>query len=142
MNLQSVTDDAYPQDYGISQKIAHPNYHSPSQYHDIALLKLNRQVDFNDYIIPICLETNRNLPNTNFIATGWGKTETGNSQSDTLMKVNLEYFPHDICQKNYDNIGKEYLSQGIIDDMQICAGSRQEDKDTCQVLFILVTNQK
>ncbi|KAJ3641626.1 hypothetical protein Zmor_028122 [Zophobas morio] len=132
LDLQSVSDDANPQDFGISGKIVHPNYHPPSQYNDIALLKLDRQVQFSDYIAPICLQVNRNLPNANFIATGWGRTELGGSQSDILMKVDLEYFPNEVCQRNYDDVALESLSRGIVDDTQICAGSRQEEKDTCQ----------
>ncbi|KAJ3641627.1 hypothetical protein Zmor_028123 [Zophobas morio] len=132
LDLQSVSDDANPQDFGISGKIVHPNSHPPSQYNDIALLKLDRQVQFSDYIAPICLQVNRNLPNANFISTGWGRTELGGSQSYILMKVDLEYFPNEVCQRNYDDVALESLSRGIVDDTQICAGSRQEEKDTCQ----------
>ena len=141
LDLQSVSDNANPQDFGISGKYVHPNYHPPSQYNDIALLKLDRQVQFSDYIAPICLQVNRNLPNANFIATGWGRTELGGSQSDILMKVDLEYFPNEVCQRNYDDVALESLSRGIVDDTQICAGSRQEEKDTCQVTtaHLLVT---
>lgn len=133
LDLQSVSDDANPQDFGIAKKIVHPNYRPPSQYNDIALLQLNREVQFNDYIAPICLQVDRILQNTNFIATGWGRTERGGAQSDILMKVNLDYFPNDVCQENYELVSSESLSRGIVDDIQICAGSHQEDKDTCQV---------
>ncbi|RZC41459.1 venom protease-like, partial [Asbolus verrucosus] len=132
LDLQSVTDDASPQDFGIAQKIVHPNYRLPSQYNDVALLKMDREVQFNAYIAPICLQSARSLPNTNFIATGWGRTELGGIQSDILMKVDLEYFPNDVCRKNYETVAPESLSRGIVDDTQICAGSHTEEKDTCQ----------
>ncbi|KYB25041.1 hypothetical protein TcasGA2_TC031075 [Tribolium castaneum] len=132
LDLQSVTDDAQPQDYRVSQKIIHPSYHAPAQYDDIALIRLDRDVQFSPYIAPICLETQKNLPNYNFIATGWGKTEVGGSQSDILMKVDLEYFSNQICRQNYANVGSEYLSRGVDDNSQICAGSRKDGKDTCQ----------
>lgn len=135
LDLQSLTDDARPQDFGVLQKIVHPSYHSPSQYNDIALIKLDRQVPFSAYIAPICLQTQKSLPNTNFIATGWGQTEIGGPQSNILMKVNLEYFSFESCRLNYLNVGNEYLSRGIDDNSQICAGSRREEKDTCQVRF-------
>ncbi|XP_044262358.1 venom protease-like [Tribolium madens] len=132
LDLQSVADDAQAQDYTVSQKIIHPNYHAPAQYDDIALIKLDKDVQFSPSIAPICLETLTNLPNYNFIATGWGKTEVEGPQSDILMKVDLEYFSNQICRQNYANVASEYLSKGIDDKSQICAGSRTTEKDTCQ----------
>lgn len=131
LNIQSTSDDANPQDFGVENSIVHPGYNFPAQYNDIALVKLSEKVQFNDYIAPICLQVTRYLPNSNFIATGWGITEFG-SQSDTLLKVDLEYFPNNECQNNYNNVQVEYLPRGILDESQICAGSHLDLKDTCQ----------
>lgn len=68
------------------------------------------------------------------IATGWGTLQYGGETSDYLMKVTLKYFDWDECQEAYKNVSSRRLANGIDDDRQICAGGRNEEKDTCQVL--------
>lgn len=133
IDLQSASEDASPETFGIIERFIHPNYNSPAQYNDIALLRLDRNVIFNEYISPICLQTTPNLQNTKLIATGWGRTEHGYNQSDVLLKVDLELFPNSVCQKNYATAPHLALPNGIQENSQICAGSHYEEKDTCQV---------
>ncbi len=52
-----------PIDVSIAEKIPHEKY-SPSDnhhYHDIALLRLSRPVQFTDFIAPICLPSSPQL---------------------------------------------------------------------------------
>lgn len=79
LDYNSVTDDARPVDYKIVQHIIHPNYKSPSLYHDIALFRLERDVDFSAYIRPICLNTDNKFTPPAIMATGWGKSGMGKS---------------------------------------------------------------
>jgi hypothetical protein len=48
-----------PIDYVISEIIPHPNYDpkNPSKHHDLAILRLENSVSFNDFVSPICLPT-------------------------------------------------------------------------------------
>lgn len=57
LNYELTNDDAGPEDFGVAQVINHPEYQPPQQYNDISLLKLDRDVMFNKYIRPICLQT-------------------------------------------------------------------------------------
>lgn len=43
--------------------------------HDIALIRLDREVEFNWYIRPICLNTQLDIELTELTAAGWGKNE-------------------------------------------------------------------
>lgn len=73
----SETDEARPKDYKIVERIVHPNYKPPSLYNDIALFRLERDVEFSAFVRPICLNTDHSLRPPAIIATGWGRTDTG-----------------------------------------------------------------
>lgn len=123
------------QDYEISERIPHPSYKAPSVYNDIALLKLATTVGFNAFIKPACLYTTRNIPsNIKLIATGWGLTEFAGSKSDTLQKVDLELYTEQQCNEVYANdFGTRKIKDGILPDLQFCAGGKGSIKDACQV---------
>lgn len=109
----------------------HPYYKPPARYNDIALIKLDRPVKFNDYIKPICLETNENLNNTFPVATGWGQVGFGGAMSSVLQKVYLEYFTINECKKSYETISKRLLPNGIDEALHVCCGGRNKISDTC-----------
>ena len=57
--------------YEIIESIKHPNYSIIAIDHDIALFKLNRDVDFSLFVAPICLP-HFNIEPEKATATGWG----------------------------------------------------------------------
>ncbi|XP_015178493.1 PREDICTED: serine protease snake-like isoform X2 [Polistes dominula] len=78
LNLVSKDDAAKPKDYKIIDKIPNPQYKPPSLYHDIALLKLETNVEFNEYVRPACLQTTLpDSPENKATATGWGYVDWG-----------------------------------------------------------------
>ncbi|KAJ8965359.1 hypothetical protein NQ314_004199 [Rhamnusium bicolor] len=129
--LQTETLDS--EDYNIIRKIPHPKYNAGEQYNDIALLQLDRPVKFSESIQPICLYSSKNIAQETLIATGWGKNESAGDVSPELQKVDLEYFPNNNCQQIYSIISQQDLPRGIDGKTHICAGSRTQPKDTCQV---------
>lgn len=64
------------------------------------------------------------------IASGWGRIGWTDDLSDQLLKVTLDFFPFDECAESYGTNRK--LPNGILDAQQVCAGSRDENKDTCE----------
>ncbi|KAM9716095.1 transmembrane protease serine 2 isoform 2-T2 [Menidia menidia] len=60
---------------GVSQVIVHPDYNDTLFNNDIALMKLNSPVTFNDFIRPVCLASSSSqiFSSTSCWATGWGK---------------------------------------------------------------------
>jgi hypothetical protein len=50
--------------------------------------------------------------------------------SDDLLKVSLNIYDNSVCRNQYG--GDRRLRHGIIDS-QLCAGSLEGGKDTCQV---------
>lgn len=64
------------------------------------------------------------------IASGWGRIGWTDDLSDQLLKVTLDFFPFDECAESYGTSRK--LPNGILEAQQVCAGSRDENKDTCE----------
>lgn len=79
LNLQTNNDGAHPVEFLVDETIVHPDYIKTSKYNDIALLRLDNKVQFNNYIRPSCLYTNDNINYSQKVtATGWGSIEYGN----------------------------------------------------------------
>ncbi|XP_044739388.1 phenoloxidase-activating factor 3-like [Chrysoperla carnea] len=119
-----------PVEIQIEKIIAHPKYNATDidQQNDIALIRLAANVEFSDFIQPIC------IPNTNkeikiggklspMWASGWGATETG-PYSKKKLKLKLMHQDTTMCQKKFGNMRK------ISDRIQFCAGG-EKGKDTC-----------
>ncbi|KRT80826.1 Trypsin, partial [Oryctes borbonicus] len=130
LDLKSEEDNAQPQQFTVSQMIAHPQYKSDSDYNDIALLKLDSAVKYTSFVRPACLESSSDLQGRKFIATGWGSVEFAGANSDTLQKVDLDYFPDDRCKQVFGP--QRTLKDGVNATIQLCAGGYDMGKDTCQ----------
>lgn len=133
MVLDSDMDDASPMQVTIGEYFKHPGYKDPSKYNDIALFKLENAITFNQYIRPACLPEYYKPKTANAIVTGWGATEYKGEGSQSLLKVVLEVYNHDECDRTYLNDRNDAFADGIRDDTQWCAGSHTQKKDTCQV---------
>ncbi|CAG9797974.1 unnamed protein product [Chironomus riparius] len=108
--------------YNVTKVIKHPQYSPRTFNNDIALLKLENDVNFSEFIYPICLPTRQhNEPNV--ILTGLGKTGGSDEQSQKLMKVELRKFSNKECQEIIETIN--------ITRNMMCYGSRVEQKDSC-----------
>lgn len=117
----------------IEKIIAHPNYDPVSalRRNDIAILRLESNAPYTDFIRPICLPisdiaTAANLPITLY-AAGWGAVSDVQSFSNTKLHVDLPYRSIQECQPAY-NISRRQvpLWQG-----QLCAGGIA-GKDSCK----------
>lgn len=130
LNYSTATDDAAPQTIPVGKSIAHEKYRPPHVYNDIGLLQLTRPVEITRYARPACLFTEPNILATEpLIATGWGRTEFYGPSSADLLQVTLEQFSIDQCAQSYKP--SPQLPMGVEGDSQLCAGSRFEQKDTC-----------
>lgn len=124
-------NDSHPLLVNIVERLRHPDWQLPTKYNDIALFKLERSVSFSLYVRPACL-ADTFAPNTErAIATGWGRMENF-QQSDTMLKVVLEWFSAKECNASLEPFLNRRISHGVDDRTQICAGSRRQRKDTCQ----------
>lgn len=51
----------------------HPKHNEPVNHNDIALVKVNGTIEFNDKVQPIELDPNRVPDNASLTLTGWGR---------------------------------------------------------------------
>ncbi|XP_061381816.1 serine protease snake-like isoform X1 [Danaus plexippus] len=129
----SVNDGASPIEVPIKNIIKHPLYKSPGKYHDIALLELASDVDFDSSIRPACLWYRPDFPgHTKAVATGWGVVDPRTQRaSNELQKVSLTLLENDFCNVLLKTKRNRLWMDGFTAD-QLCAGELRGGKDTCQ----------
>lgn len=135
LDYATKNDNSQFQDFTISKIIPHPKYRHPTAYNDIALLKLNKPAILDDFVRPVCLHTKKEIEpmQGSLVIAGWGKTEyLADKGSSHLRKAKVELFPWKSCSEVYPKTARN-LEKGIIDELQICAGSRVDENNTCQV---------
>jgi len=131
--LDRTDDDAQTLQVNIVNIYIHPQFRASSKYYDIALLRLDRNIRFNQYMRPACLPDTFNTNTRKVIVSGWGKTGYRDGASNVLMKVVLELFTQEECTVAYSRESRgTQLQQGIVETQQFCAGSHTEKKDACQ----------
>ncbi|XP_031617543.1 serine protease easter-like [Contarinia nasturtii] len=111
-------------DVRVVDVIPHEFYDSHSLANDIALLRLEKPVNYTKSIKPICLPSavgmvNKIFDNIGLTVAGFGQTESDIVSSIKLM-VNIEGFPQDKCQRLYRSLTLN----------QLCAGGKA-DQDSC-----------
>lgn len=141
MDYTTDDDGSNYQDFNVSEIIKHPNYTFPSTYNDIALLKLDRPANLDKFVRPACLHFINEIDPSRgeLVVAGWGKTEAfADEGSSHLRKADVELFSHDSCSKVYSKDHRK-LDKGIVEELQVCAGSHVDESNTCEVnIYILV----
>lgn len=78
------------QDFEIEEENMHPGYIPATSANDIALLRLEKDVIYSDYIRPICLPTSTVVKlkeGAQLSTSGWGKVSEGLNQTEVKKKV-------------------------------------------------------
>lgn len=132
-------DASTTQRFEINRIIIHPEYNKSSYYFDIALVKLNRVVEFTIYVRPIRLWTRDNIPYDIAYAMGYGSTEFGGRETNKLTDLNLTILANAQCNTMMPKVSETEM--GIISN-QICAIDYQKNRDTCQVRFYFYASIK
>lgn len=103
--------------------IVHPTFNKRGAVSDdIALIKLERHVQFTDYVQPICLPAAGQAPPSQAVVAGWGETQNG-SQSDVLQRVVLPLASVEVCNPHYKNaLLAEQICFGGASMMDSCFG--------------------
>ncbi|XP_068973407.1 venom serine protease Bi-VSP [Bombus flavifrons] len=132
LNLVRNDDGAHPVQIEIESKIIHPEYISGVTKHDIAVLKLVEEVQFSQYVYPICLPVEDNLRNNNFeryypFIAGWGSVGHRGPGSDDLMEVQVPVVSNAECKNSYARFATAHITDNVL-----CAGYTQGGKDACQ----------
>ncbi|XP_078360745.1 chymotrypsinogen A-like [Oculina patagonica] len=125
-----ATTDGFEQEVSIESLFRHPRYNETCRFnYDVALLKLNKALRYNNRVGPVCLPES-NFPSlTNCFVTGWGTTEKSKqNQSQTLKEAELPLVPG-TCQRSNDLMGFGFC----VTNRMRCAGYAQSGIDACPV---------
>jgi len=88
------------------------------KYYDIAVMKLDKPVNFTDTVRPVCLpEQDADVPVGKFcMSVGWGTTQTG-QLGEALQQLITPVHDPETCEKIWKNYGAYYDEK-----MMVCAG--------------------
>jgi len=118
--------------YGASKIKVHPYFKFTPQAdrYDVAVIRLNRRVDFAPHISPICLPPkDMHLVGHYGWASGWGALEPGSRiRPKTLQVVDVPMIENRQCEQWHRDKGIKV----IIYDEMVCAGYYEGGKDSCQ----------
>lgn len=100
------------------------------------MLFLERNVQFTDTIVPICMPSSPALRSKSYVSTnpfvvGWGKTQEGGQSSEVLMQLMIPVLENEECRRRYASVNR-YLAPEQFDEAVLCAGVLAGGKDTCQ----------
>jgi len=118
----------------VSKIFFHPQYrrdHYGTRY-DVAVLKLDKPVQYADHIVPICLPVKNDFVSegTEAMVSGWGRRDPNipKSSSNILQAVDVNVIGTDQCQRwhrNWHGNSKIQPPFTLYDD-RICAGQGKE----------------
>ncbi|KAH8382446.1 hypothetical protein KR009_003530 [Drosophila setifemur] len=89
--------------YSVEEYYVHCNYNSPNYYNDIAIIKLNESIVFNEFTQPAKLPTEPLANGSTLLLTGWGSTELWGDTPEVLQKAYLTHVDYDTCQEILSN---------------------------------------
>lgn len=116
----------------ITEIILHTEFTRTKKYNDIALIRLDRAIKFDQYIQPACLpSTHSDAIDNRASVSGWNDYQ---SEDATFLTKYVDLFTKEECANAYQNSTRmAFLNEGIKDEQQLCAGPRGEHKDSCVV---------
>lgn len=131
VDLTRTDDEAgSSQRFQIKRIINHPQYNQSLYYFDIALIELNRVIEFTEFVRPIRLWAHDDISYDTAYSMGYGSTEFGGRQTNKLTDLNLTILANDQCNTL---MPKSSETVDGITSNQICAIDYQMNRDTCQV---------
>ncbi|XP_041636357.1 ovochymase-1 isoform X2 [Cheilinus undulatus] len=108
---------------GVAMIISHHSYNPRTKECDLALLKLQTPLVFNQFVRPIDIWTTPLPPYRKCTITGWGSTRENGARVNRLQEVNVTILPPEVCNQYY--LGRMRPSM-------FCAGKDGGGADACQ----------
>ncbi|XP_001650899.2 melanization protease 1 [Aedes aegypti] len=120
------------QEFDLERIIPHEGFSvkNSNKVHDIALVRLSRDAQYSNFVVPVCLPEPGCVANAKrlmdgvLVASGWGKTENS-SASRYKLYTKLHCFNYDDCKASYARTKRIALTEG-----QFCAQG-DSGQDTC-----------
>jgi len=125
-NIRQDIESHAVQGIPVERVIRREDYDENSVNNDIALLRLSREVQFNEAVIPACLpsRTDRDYSGSEAVVSGWGRTTEGGSTSDTLRETSVTVLA------NTDALCRTGAGQATVPNSKLCG--YRAGTDSCQ----------
>ncbi|XP_064917198.1 plasma kallikrein isoform X7 [Columba livia] len=116
--------------FKVEEIIVHPQYKYARTGYDIALMKLDKPMNFTDLQLPICLPSKEDadILYTDCWVIGWGYRKEKGRVEDILQKATVPLMSREECQARY--------RKRRIGDKVICAGYDEGGRDACKGAFV------
>ena len=74
--------------YTVKRVVRHKNFDINSLFHDVAVLSLSQDINFDHSVQSVCLnrQSNHDFTGTTVQVAGWGATSAGSATSSTLRR--------------------------------------------------------
>ncbi|XP_058517308.1 enteropeptidase [Ochotona princeps] len=110
----------------IDEIVISPHYNERANDADIAMMHLEVQVNYTDYIQPICLPEENQIfpPGKNCSIAGWGRLLYQGVTADILQEAVVPLVSNEKCQQQ--------MPEYNITENMMCAGYEEGGVDTCQ----------
>ncbi|KAL5292135.1 hypothetical protein ACFFRR_011134 [Megaselia abdita] len=120
--------DESAQSRNAIQIINHPHFHPINFKNDIALIKLDSPLEFDQYVLSIGIagpsEINNTYDHQIVVASGWGKTSDYSYVQNELRFVDLYVENLETCKK--------YYNPGLVTDSKVCVNTDYGTRTPCQ----------
>ena len=94
---------------------------------DIAVVKMERSVEFNNLIRPICLPAiNEDYAGSSASVVGWGRLAHNGALPDTIQEAEVRILSQDTCRHSTHHLPEEITNN------MLCAGDEEAGTDACQ----------
>ncbi|XP_022687404.1 serine proteinase stubble-like isoform X1 [Varroa jacobsoni] len=122
----SQHENSRRRDYHVSRIVRHPQFNeSNNNFADIALIKVNEDIAFNQNLLPVCMPEEESFANKEATVIGWGVTSFGGPSSSILMQLTLPVWDNAECQDKLNTI--------VVYPQFLCAGLKDKGgHDSCQ----------
>lgn len=125
-----IKPDATERTFFVIKVIVHEAYNSKNQLNDIALLKLEKSLDFkgaDKHLKPVCLADSSFVVRTGMPAfvVGWGKGDKGPRTTDILQKLQQPLLDYQKCADAWKGIGWPVTEKNV------CVGDLTSQKGVC-----------
>ncbi|XP_055373282.1 venom serine protease Bi-VSP isoform X2 [Condylostylus longicornis] len=134
-DLSKETETEYV-DIPVQKTYVHPKYDRRDGHSDIAVLRLNQNAPYTNFIRYACLPYETSLRTKSYVdlnpfVAGWGKTQEDGKSAQVLQEIQIPVHRNAECISRY-SAENRYISDKQFDDSVLCAGVLAGGKDTCQ----------
>ncbi|XP_013776846.1 proclotting enzyme-like isoform X2 [Limulus polyphemus] len=116
------------QELAVESFKIHEHHKHGSFENDLAILKLERPVEYSESISPVCLPYNllkRNIGAKTAFVTGWGQTTLEGETSENMLVLQVPIWNQKDCQDKYERLAV------TINKTMLCAGRPEGGTDAC-----------